>query len=105
MSEAAFRALCIAGIAALAAAKIWAGMTGDLAATLAKAGDDPWGLAALASLYLGMFAFAVALIRIEPDRRIAIGVLALTPLVGNMALAGWLAWRGLGLIRARTPLR
>jgi hypothetical protein len=95
------RALCIAGIALLALAKVWAGITGDLAATMADAGKDPWGIVALIALYSGMAAFLIVVFRLEPDRRIAFGVLAATPLVGNIALAGWLVWRGLGLISRR----
>ncbi len=93
--------LCLAGIVLLAVAKVWAGFTGDLAATMADAGKDPWGIVALVALYAGMAAFLIVLFRLEPDRRIAFGVLAATPLVGNIALAGWLAFRGLGLIRSR----
>lgn len=93
------KTLCLIGIVLLAAAKLWAGITGDLAATMAAAGDDPWGIVALVALYSGMAGFLIVLFRVEPDRRIAFGVLAATPLVGNIALAGWLAFRGLGLIR------
>jgi hypothetical protein len=95
------RALCIGGIALLALAKAWAGITGDLAATMADAGKAPWGIVALIALYSGMAAFLIVVFRLEPDRRIAFGVLAATPLVGNIALAGWLVWRGLGLISRR----
>jgi hypothetical protein len=94
--------LCLAGAALLAATKLWAGITGDLAATMADAGKDPWGIVALIALYAGMVAFALVMLRLETDRRIALGVLAAAPLVGNMAFAVWLAWRGLDLIRART---
>ena len=94
------KTLCLIGIALLAAAKLWAGITGDLAATMAAAGSDPWGIVALIALYSGMAAFMIVLFRLEPDRRIALGVLAATPLVGNMALAGWLAFRGLALMKA-----
>ncbi len=96
------KTLCLIGIALLAAAKVWAGMTGDLAATLAEAGNDPWGVVALIALYGGMAGVLMVIFRIEPDRRIALGVLAAAPLVGNIALAGWFAFRGLGLIRDRT---
>ena len=94
------KTFCLLGIALLAIVKIWAGLTGDLAATMADAGKDPWGIVALVALYSGMAAFLIVLFRLEPDRRIAFGVLAATPLVGNMALAGWLAFRGLGLINS-----
>lgn len=94
--------LCLAGIALLALAKIWAGITGDLAATMAAAGNDPWGIVALIALYSGMSAFMLIVFRVEPDKRIALGVLAATPLIGNIALAGWLVLRGLELIRDRT---
>lgn len=96
------KVLCLVGMTSLAAAKLWAGLTGDLAATMATAGNDPWGVVALIALYSGMAAFMIVLFAIEPDRRIALGVLAMTPLVGNIALAGWLVFRGLDLIRART---
>ncbi len=95
------KTLCLAGVALLAAAKGWAGLTGDLAATMAAAGQDPWGVVALIALYSGMAGALIVLFRIEPDRRIAFGVLAATPLVGNIALAGWLAWRGLHLLAKR----
>ncbi len=94
------RSLCLIGIVLLAIVKIWAGITGDLAATMADAGKDPWGIVALIALYSGMAAFMMVVFRLEPDRRIAFGVLAATPLVGNMALAGWLAFRGLALMKA-----
>lgn len=100
------RALCIAGAMLLAAVKLWAGATGDLAATMAKAGDDPWGIAALVMLYGGLAALAGIVWRLETDRRIAALVLIGMPLVGSMAPALWLAVRGLPLIspegRART---
>jgi hypothetical protein len=95
------KTLCLIGIALLAAAKVWAGITGDLAATMAAAGKDPWGIVALVALYSGMIGFLIVLFRLEPDRRIALGVLAATPIVGNIALAAWLAFRGLGLIKVR----
>ncbi|MCX7339702.1 MAG: hypothetical protein NT037_04130 [Hyphomicrobiales bacterium] len=95
------RTVCLGGIALLAAAKLWAGITGDLAATMAEAGKDPFGIVALIALYSGMAGFLIVMFRLEPDRRIAFGVLAATPLVGNMAPALWLALRGLDLIRSR----
>lgn len=95
------KTLCVIGIGLLAMAKAWAGVTGDLAATMAAAGNDPWGIVALIALYSGMAAFLLVVFRLEPDRRIALGVLAATPLVGNIALAGWLVFRGLDLIRAQ----
>ena len=100
--EQVLKALCLVGIALLALAKIWAGVTGDLAATMANAGKDPWGLVALIALYSGMTAFLIVLFRIEPDRRIALTVLAATPLVGNIALAAWLVIRGSALLKPRT---
>ncbi|MCU0884170.1 MAG: hypothetical protein MUC44_04355 [Beijerinckiaceae bacterium] len=59
---------------------------------------------ALIALYSGMAAFLIVVFRLEPDRRIALGVLAATPLVGNIALAGWLVWRGLALISRRAGM-
>jgi uncharacterized protein (DUF983 family) len=95
------KTLSIAGIALLASAKLWAFLTGDLAATMAKAGDDPWGIVALIALYLGMFGFIIVMARFEPNRWITLAVIAATPLVGNMALAGWLAFRGQALFTTR----
>lgn len=97
-SAGAARALCLGGAALLAAAKLWAGFAGDLAATLAKAGDDPWGIAWLVMLYGGLAALAGIVWRLEPDRRIAALVLVGMPLVGSMSPALWLAVRGLRLI-------
>lgn len=97
-----WRVLCLAGATLLAATKVWAGITGDLAATMAEAGKDPWGIVALIALYTGLAAAVLVMIRLEPNARIALGVIAATPLVGNMALALWLALRGLDLIRRRT---
>lgn len=97
------RALCIAGAFALAAAKLHAAVNGDLAATMADAGKDPWGVVALIALYLGMMGFIIVMLRLEQNRWVALGVIAATPLIGNMALAGWMAWRGLDAInRSRT---
>jgi hypothetical protein len=90
------------GAALLAAAKLWAGVTGDLAATMAKAGDDPWGLVSLAVLYGGLIMTAGLIWLIEPRRGISLGVIAALPLVGNMAAALWLVWRGLDLISRRS---
>lgn len=95
------RILCLLGAAILAGTKIWAGLTGDLAATMAAAGDDPWGVVALIALYAGLVAALLVMLRLEPNRRIALIVIAATPLVGNMALALWLAARGLDLVRSR----
>jgi hypothetical protein len=100
VSATTLKALCLAGVALLVAAKAWAGLTGDLAATMAGAGDDPWGVVSLVMLYTGLVAFLIVLVRFEPDRRIALGVIALTPLIGNAALALWLAARGLERFRA-----
>lgn len=94
----ASRALCLCGAALLAAAKLWAGLTGDLAATLAKAGDDPWGIAWLVMLYGGLAALAGIVWRLETDRRIAALVIIGMPLVGSMAPALWLGVRGLALL-------
>ena len=80
-------------------------MTGDLAATMANAGNNPWGIVALIALYAGMAGFVLVMLRLEPNRWIALGVICATPLVGNMALAGWLVWRGLDLITSRTADR
>ncbi|MCX7323368.1 MAG: hypothetical protein NTZ14_02825 [Hyphomicrobiales bacterium] len=95
------RILCLLGASTLAATKIWAGLTGDLAATMAAAGADPWGVVALIALYAGLAAALLVMLRLEPDRRIALLVIVATPLVGNMAPALWLAFRGLDLIRSR----
>jgi hypothetical protein len=89
------------GAALLAGAKLWAGLTGDLAATMAKAGDDAWGLASLAVLYSGLIVTAGLIWLLEPRRGISLGVIAALPLVGNMAAALWLVWRGLDLISRR----
>jgi hypothetical protein len=97
----ALRVAVLCGVAALAASKIHAGITTDLAATLATAGDNPWGLVGLGSLWLGFIAFGIVLWRFEPNRRIALTALALTPAFGNLVLAGWMAWRGLALLRPR----
>jgi hypothetical protein len=88
------RAACLVGASLLLVSKLWAGLTGDLAATMASAGDDPWGIVSLVMLYAGLAGFALVLWRLEPDRRIAALVLAMTPLIGNAAPALWLAWRG-----------
>jgi hypothetical protein len=95
------RAACVVGALALLASKLWAGATGDLAATMAGAGDNPWGIVALVQLYGGL-AIAGALVwAFEPERRIAALVIALIPPIGAAAPALWLAWRGLALIRPR----
>jgi hypothetical protein len=90
-----------AGAALLAATKLWAGVTGDLAATMATAGDDAWGVASLVMLYSGLAVMAGLVLTLEPRRPIALGVIVAMPLIGNMAPALWLAWRGLPLISSR----
>jgi hypothetical protein len=85
---------CLAGAALLLAAKLWAGATGDLSATMATAGDDAWGVVALLQLYAGLIALGGLVWHWEPDRRIAVAVLVLMPAIGSAAPALWLALRG-----------
>ncbi len=100
MSLDPLRLALFGGALALAGAKLWAGVTGDLAATIAGAGDDPWGIVSLIMLYAGLAAMAGLVLLMEPSRRIAAGVILAMPLVGNLAPALWLAWRGPGWLRS-----
>ncbi len=84
----------LAGVALLIGAKLWAGATGDLAATVAAAGDDPWGVVALLQLCSGPLVLGWLLWRWEPDRRIATLVVLMMPAIGSAAPALWLALRG-----------
>ncbi len=99
MNGANIRAACLLGAAALLATKLWAGLAGDLAATMAAAGSNPWDWPAVAQLYLGMAAFALVLWRLEPDRRIAAVALIALPFIGNAAFAIWLALRSATALR------
>jgi hypothetical protein len=93
------------GAALLAGAKLWAGLTGDLAATMATAGDDAWGIVSLVALYAGLAAMAGLVLMLEPRRGVAVGVILAMPLVGNLAPALWFVWRGLAIINSRTARR
>lgn len=99
--DAHLRIAALAGAALLAGVKLWAGVTGDLAATIAGAGDDPWGVVALIQLYTGLAALGLIVWWHEPDRRVALIVLAGMPLVGNISVALWLAWAGLAQLARR----
>ena len=90
--------ICALGFALLAGSILWAFSAAPFWPSVAIITANPWGVVTLIDLYLGFFIFAIIIWRFEPSRPLAIGMIALMPILGNVVPLAWLVWRGLGLI-------
>ena len=91
--------LCAMGLALLTGSIIWAFSLAPFWPSVAAITANPWGVVTLVDLYLGFFIFAVVIARFEPSRAVAVSLIALMPILGNVVPLGWLIWRGLDLVR------
>jgi hypothetical protein len=85
--------------AALAAAIVYASLTADIAESFAAIVADPWGLVTLVDLYAAFVLLLVLVALIEPERRVIFLVIVLTPVLGSLVPALWLAARFPMLVR------
>lgn len=99
----AVRFLFIVLAIALSAVIVWAGFTASFGESFAIIAGMPWGLVSLLDLYIGFACFAVVIATLESNRTVAVTLVALLFVFGNVVAAGWLAWRGIALLRTRYP--
>lgn len=95
------RIACLLGFATLTGAILWAFTAAPFWPSVAEITRNPWGIVTLVDLYLGFFIFAIVIARYEPNRPVAVGLIAAMPFLGNVVPLAWLAWRGLDLLRPR----
>ncbi len=93
--------ICALGFALLTAAIVWAFNLAPFWASVSQMVANPWGVVTLVDLYLGFLVFAIVVARFEPNRAIALFVIAAMPFLGNVVSLAWLGLRGLDLIRPR----
>lgn len=92
------RALALFFAALLAFAIVWAMGEKAIGESFSAMIRDPWGVVTLIDLYSGFIAFALVMAFFEKPW-VAIVLFALLCVLGNVVSLGWLAFRGLGLIR------
>jgi hypothetical protein len=92
------RAACLAAALALTAAIVWAFQTAVFSASFGAMIRDPWGVVTLIDLYGGFLFACIVMAHLEPDRRISIPAIALTPFLGNIVPLVWMGTRGLRLL-------
>ncbi|MFY8038871.1 MAG: hypothetical protein ACOVN4_04300 [Bosea sp. (in: a-proteobacteria)] len=96
--------ICALGFALLAGSIIWAFGRAPFWPAVAEITANPWGVVTLIDLYLGFLIFGIVLWRFEPQRALAIGLIAAMPILGNVVPLAWLVWRGLDRLHpARVP--
>lgn len=99
------RGLMIAGAVLLSGVIVWAGMSAPFWASFATISAMPWGVVTLVDLYLGFVCAAVLVFMLERERMMALLVIALIFVLGNVVMALWLAWRGLPRLLSLTAGR
>lgn len=90
----------IAGILGLGLTSLilWAIAVGDFGAAGAFFFQDPWGIVALADLYIGFFLASLVIFLVEPRKWVAlVWIIPIYPL-GNVVTAFWFALRGYALL-------
>lgn len=87
------RLVPILAAAVLAAAILWASGEASIVDSFAAVAADPWGLVALIDLYAGFAIMLVVIGLLEPDRRVTLAAVVLTPVLGNLVPAAWLLAR------------
>jgi hypothetical protein len=93
------RILSALGFLVLAGSIVWAFTQAPFWESVALIIANPWGVVTLIDLYLGFFIVAIVIARFEPNRALAVAIIALTPILGNVVPLAWLVWRGLDLVR------
>lgn len=97
----ALRFVFIALAVALTAFIVWAALNASFGESFAMIAAMPWGLVSLLDLYIGFACFAVVIGYVERNVPLTITIVALLFVLGNVVAAGWLAWRGIPLLRNR----
>ena len=91
--SAPFRILAALGGLVLLALIVWAAGAADIAASFSAMAADPWGVVALADLYLGFVILAGVIWVAEPNKALALLFILPLPVLGNVWAALWLALR------------
>ncbi|WP_018699978.1 hypothetical protein [Amorphus coralli] len=91
------RALLIVCAVALFILIGWAAYEAPFLASFGAIISDPWGIVALADLYLGFVLFGLVIALTEPSRPVAVLLIAALFVLGNVVAAIWLVvrWRRL----------
>jgi succinate-acetate transporter protein len=84
----------------LGAAIVYAGLSANIVDSFAAVAGDPWGLVALIDLYAGFVVILVVIALVEPRRPVTVACVLLTPFLGSLVPAVWLAAR-IALLRNR----
>lgn len=87
------RLLAAAAALLLALAILWAAGEASIIDSVARISADPWGVVTLVDLYAGLLLFAIVVVVTEPSRPVAIAVVLLSPVLGNLVPAVWLIAR------------
>lgn len=93
------KVICALGFALLSGSIIWAFGRAPFWPAVSEIVANPWGIVTLVDLYLGFLIFGIVIARFEPNRALAVGMMAAMPFLGNVVPLAWLAWRGLDLVK------
>lgn len=99
----ALRFVFIALAVCLTAFIIWAALNASFGESFSIIAAMPWGLVSLLDLYIGFACFAAVIAFVERNTSLTITLVALLFVLGNVVAAGWLAWRGILLLRSLSP--
>lgn len=95
------RTLCLLIALGLIAAIVWAIGAADFWVSFDRITADPWGLVTLFDLYAGLVLMGLVVWAVEGRRPLALLWLLASFVLGNVAYALWMAWRGVKLLAAR----
>lgn len=98
----ALRFVYIALATTLTAFVIWAALNASFGESFATIAAMPWGVVSLLDLYIGFACFAAVIAFVERNTQVTVTLVALLFVLGNVVAAGWLAWRGILLLRSRS---
>jgi hypothetical protein len=93
------RLILIAVALVLSASIVWASLNAPLFASFGIITANPWGVVTLIDLYSGFLVASVVIWVLEPSRPLALALILLTLVLGNVVTLVWLAWRGLNRLR------
>jgi hypothetical protein len=96
------RVLVLTGAALLAGLIVWAAMSAPFWASFKTITAMPWGLVTLVDLYLGFICAAILVLILERERMIAVLVITLMLVLGNIVTAFWLVLRGIPYLLSLT---
>ncbi len=93
------RIICALGFLLMTGAILWAFGQAPFWPSVSAIMANPWGVVTVIDLYLGFLVFAIVIHRFEPNRMLALALIVALPILGNVVSLGWLAIRGLALVR------